>query len=104
MSTRSSLYFDEPCGIHQLRIHIFDDFHETEDAISVEFYCSTCNCFYQFLMTEHLAKCLIKRMEYKSKYESVQKEVVQLKEKISEMAKKIKEIKSMQSELKQLQQ
>ena len=61
MSTKSSLTFSSNCkdDDHNLCWHLYNDMHQCDDVIVVEFYCSKCYCSYKMLMDNHLGKQLV---------------------------------------------
>ena len=76
MSTKSTLSVSRGTKKeHKLQWHIFKDMHEPDGSVVVELSCSTCNCFYQFLMSEHLGKQLADIFEKETDDESKQESI-----------------------------
>lgn len=59
MSTKSTIYLDQPKGDHQMEIHIYEDMHLPRGIVGIDFSCTTCNDYYKLIMSKHMAEKLV---------------------------------------------
>mgnify|MGYP001563747012 CR=1 FL=1 len=83
MSTKSTIYCNETNDPqrdkHLLNIHIFEDFHESDDTVMVDMTCSACHCAYQFLLTKHLGDQLAEALKASSKLNGWHSKIMETK-------------------------